>query len=92
MLRFGATLYPRTFVRSFRAIKHMESRESLKFLGGAPAGGVTGTAQIDGVGNEQWSKTHASASTNINANRLLCTSECLVKQTWRTGQCMLNAK
>jgi len=42
--------------------------------------------RIDGV--EQCSKTHAPASTNINANRLLRTSECLVKQTRRTGQCM----
>lgn len=43
--------------------------------------GSPGAVQIDRVGNEQWSKTHASTSTNINANRLLRTCECLVKQT-----------
>lgn len=30
-LRIGATLYPRTYERSFHTIKHTESRESLKF-------------------------------------------------------------
>lgn len=47
-LHFGATLYSHTFERSFHAIKHTESRESLKFSAGAR--GITGTAQIDGVG------------------------------------------
>lgn len=91
-LRFDATLYSHTYERSFHAIKHTESRESLKFWGGCsgPEGGHGYRSNWRGW-NEQWSKTYASASTNINANRLLRTSECLVKQTWHTGQCMLNA-
>jgi len=43
--------------------------------------GVTGCRSNWQDWNEQWSKTHASTSTNINANRLLRTCECLVKQT-----------
>jgi len=67
-------------------------QKGLKFSGGVgeTSGRGHGCCSNWRGWNEQWCKTHTPASTNINANRLLRTSECLVKQTWHTGQRTLN--